>query len=83
VDVAALNAHTLFVTAHALDRVRAHHPGIGVRGVLLMLADSEQIEGGALQGLLDRQESAARDAYFLAPDRWGLTTATSSGKVRA
>lgn len=60
----------VYVTSHALERLRIHHPR--VRGVLCLLAKAEEVEPGFIAPLLGRPLEAVRDRYFLSADGWGV-----------
>ena len=62
----------VWITAHALDRLREHYADIGVRGARTMLAASRWLEPGEVSGFLQRSTTACRDHYWLSPDMGGI-----------
>ncbi|MES2644744.1 MAG: hypothetical protein V4850_34970 [Myxococcota bacterium] len=62
----------LWVLPHALERLRLHHPNVGVRGALALLGRAEEIPPGVAAPLLGRSLEGVRDRYFLAHDRAGV-----------
>ena len=62
----------VWITAHALDRLREHYPDIGVRGARTMLAASRWLEPGEVSGFLQRSTTACLDHYWLSPDLGGI-----------
>lgn len=62
----------VWVTAHALDRLREHYPDMGVRGARTMLAASLWLEPGEVSGFLQRSTTTCQDAYWLSPDGRGI-----------
>ena len=64
--------YNLFLSRHATDRVREHHPNARIRGTLAMLNRAEEIESGTAAGLMGRKPGETPDRYFLAFDRRGI-----------
>lgn len=62
----------LWVRPHALDRIRLHHPSVGVRGALALVRCAEEIPAGIAAPLLGRSLEGVQDRYFLAHDRGGI-----------
>lgn len=62
----------VWVTTHALDRLREHYPGIGVRGARTLVDASRWLEPGEVSGFLQRSTTACRDHYWLSPDLGGI-----------
>lgn len=63
---------SVFVTRHAQERLREHHPYAGVRGALAMLSRSTEVSGGVVAGLLHRSIEATQDYYYLSEDYSGI-----------
>ena len=61
-----------WVSRHALARLREHHPNIGVRGALELLARSSECEPGLVAPILGRPLEKVRDRYFFSADRRGV-----------
>ncbi len=62
----------VFVTSHAVERLREHHPRVGIRGTLALLARATEIEQGLAATFLGRSLAGVRDRYFLSADRRGI-----------
>lgn len=62
----------VFVTHHALLRLREHHPHVGVRGALQILAASQEVDGALVAPFLGRCLEACRDRYFVTPGCKGV-----------
>lgn len=60
----------VWIEPHALDRLRIHHPTVGVHGAQTLLQWSGEL--GVAAPLLGRSLEAARDRYFLTHDRQGV-----------
>lgn len=61
----------VWVSPHALDRVREHHPNAGVRGALALLTRAQEVEPGLIAPFLGRRLEAVRDRYLISADRCG------------
>lgn len=72
----------VWVSAHALERVRVHHPHTDVWGVLALLARAEAVTAGFVAPLLGRRLEDVRDGYLVSPDRRGCFVVAAS-TVRA
>ena len=80
----------VYVTRHALDRLRIHLPRVGVRGALALLALADEVEPGFIAPFLGRTLTGVGDHYFVTacrngvfvvaparldgPSRWALVT---------
>jgi hypothetical protein len=73
----------VYVTGHALDRLREHHPRAGVRGALALLGRAEEIQPGLAAAFLGRSLDAVRDRYFLSADRRGIFAVAPSYEGRS
>jgi hypothetical protein len=62
----------VYVSPHALDRLREHHPNVGVRGALTLLAYAQEVESGLIAPFLGRSLNAVRDRYLVSCDRRGV-----------
>lgn len=74
----------VWVSRHALDRVREHHPNAGVRGALALLARADEVAAGFIAPFLDRRLEDVRDRYLIAADRKGcfvIVRAGGSGRL--
>lgn len=67
----------VWVTQHALERLREHYPAIGVRGARTLLAASLQIARGEVAGFLQRSTTTCQDDYWLSPDLGGIFVVAS------
>lgn len=56
---------SIFVTRHALQRLRVHYPTIGFRGARQMALEAEPMEQGLVAAILQRSLEAAQDHYRL------------------
>jgi hypothetical protein len=56
----------VWVTRHALARVREHHPNAGVRGALALLAGADEVAANFIAPFLDRRLEDVRDRYLSA-----------------
>lgn len=75
----------VYVTGHALDRLRLHHPRVGVRGALALLAEAREVEPGIIAPFLGRSLEGVRDRYFLSACGWGafvLAASRSAGRSK-
>lgn len=62
----------VYVSGHALERLREHHPNVGVRGALALLARAQEVEPGFIAPFLGRPLEAVRDRYLISADRRGV-----------
>lgn len=62
----------VWVTQHARERLQEHHPSIGTRGTLALLAAAIPMSAAVVAGFLARKDSACLDTYLLAEDRAGI-----------
>lgn len=62
----------IYVSPHALDRLREHHPNVGVRGALALLARAQEVESAFIAPFLGRPLEAVRDRYLVSFDRRGV-----------
>ena len=65
-------ADGVFVTFHARERLRLHHPNAGVRGALALLDRSTEVEPGFIAPFIGRRAETLQDRYFVATDRSGV-----------
>ena len=72
----------VYVSEHALGRLRQHHPSVGIRGTLALLMAATEIEPGMAAAFLGRSLEAVRDRYFLSADRRGIFTLARSFEGR-
>lgn len=63
---------SLWVSRHALERLREHHPKAGVRGALALLTLAQEVEPGFIAPFLGRRLEAVRDRYLISADRGGV-----------
>ncbi|MBM4367834.1 MAG: hypothetical protein FJ102_16595 [Deltaproteobacteria bacterium] len=73
----------VYVTPHALDRLREHHPNAGVRGALALLARAQEVEAGLAAAFLGRSLDGVRDRYFMSADRRGIFAVARSYEGRS
>lgn len=62
----------VYVTQHALQRLRLHHPSAGVRGALALLSRAEEVAPRLIAPFLGRGPDAVRDRYFVSACRRGV-----------
>lgn len=63
---------TIYVTRHVTERLREHHPTVGIRGARSILAESLPVEADVVATLLQRRKPSTDSRYFLTRDRRGL-----------
>lgn len=71
----------VFVSSHALDRFREHHPRAGFRGSLASISCSDEVEPGLIAPFLRRRLEAVRDRYFIVADRLGTWVVTRNRRA--
>lgn len=62
----------VYVTHHAVDRLRLHHPNVGIRGTLALLTKAEEVEPGFIAPFLARSLAGVGDRYFISACRRGV-----------
>lgn len=62
----------VWVSRHAADRIREHHPHAGVNGCRALLAIASPVQPEVVAGLLGRSLEGVRDRYLVAADRRGV-----------
>ncbi len=75
-----LDVSTVRVTRHARDRLREHHPHVGVRGALALLARAKDVEPHLIAPILGRSLDGVPDRYLIAADRRGCFVIARSGE---
>lgn len=60
---------SLWVSKHALERLRERYPNCGVPGARAILAESTRMDPGMVMAILRRTQGAAQDSYFLTRDK--------------
>lgn len=68
----------VYVSPHALQRLRLHHPKAGVRGALALLSRAQAVEPGLIAPFLGRGLNAVRDRYFVSACRRGVFVVAKS-----
>lgn len=77
-DLSCLLNEGVYVTRHALDRLREHYPDTGIRGALRLLERATGIDPGLAAAFLGRSPNGVRDRYFMSADRRGIFTVAHS-----
>ena len=62
----------LYITGHATERFRKHHPHADWRMGLRCVASAVEVSQGAIAPLIGRSVKAVPDRYFLTADRQGV-----------
>lgn len=65
-------APAVWVTGHALERIREHYPDAGAWAAGRLLLAAVEVSGEIACEMLRRRQLASADRYFLAADRRGL-----------
>lgn len=71
----------VYVSLHAPERLREHHPNVGVRGTLALLSRAREVEPGFIAPFLGRSLDGVRDRYFVSGDHRGVFVIAPSRKV--
>jgi len=71
-----------YVTYHAQERFREHHPGATWDDVRNYIRFGTRVDGRVLCEMLGRRYARREDVYVLSPDRKGVFVLTPKGDPR-